>query len=97
LTIVTIFNSPSTQKNRLQLVLNPAARAGTVTIIPKFHHNTPILNTFSTGSRLVRESNKRFSLTFIRHINLSKLVNLLTSALFHCLHVVVLGLLSYEP
>jgi len=38
---------PATQKNRLQLVLNSAARA--VTKIPKFHHITPILKSF-TGS-----------------------------------------------
>jgi len=41
------------------------------------------------------ESNTRFSLS---HINLSKLVNLLTSALlFHSLHIVLLGLLLLSP
>jgi len=44
LIIVTLFYLiyvPATQTNRLQLVLNSAARAGTKT--PKFHHITPIL------------------------------------------------------
>jgi len=43
----------------------------------------------------MRESNKRLSLT---HINLSKLVNFSTSALFfHSLHITVLGLLLLSP
>jgi len=43
----------------------------------------------------MRESNTRFSLS---HINLSKLVNLLTSALFfHSLPIVVLGLPFISP
>jgi len=36
-----LLNLPATHTNRLQLVLNSAARA--VTKIPKFHHITPIL------------------------------------------------------
>jgi len=85
-----LLNLPATQTNRLQLVLNSAARA--VTKTPKFHHIAPIL---STGSRLMRESNTKFSLT---HINISKLVNLLTSALFfHSLRIVVLGLPNLSP
>jgi len=41
------------------------------------------------------ESNTKFSL---KHINLSKLVNLLTTALFfHSLHIVVLGLPLLSP
>ena len=36
-----LLNLPATQTNRLQLVLNSAARA--VTKAPKFHHITPIL------------------------------------------------------
>ena len=36
-----LLNLPATQTNRLQLVLNSAARA--VTKTPKFHHITPIL------------------------------------------------------
>jgi len=43
-----LLNLPATQTNRLQLVLNSAARA--VTETPKFHHITPILK-LSTGSR----------------------------------------------
>jgi len=43
----------------------------------------------------MRKSNTRFSLS---HINLSKLVNLHTSALlFHSLHIVVLGLPLFSP
>jgi len=43
----------------------------------------------------MRESTARFSLS---HIYLSKLVNLLTSALFfHALHIVILGLLLLSP
>ena len=42
LTIATLLlNLPAPQTNRLQLVLNSAARA--VTKTPKFHHITPIL------------------------------------------------------
>ena len=36
-----LLNLPTTQTNRLQLVLNSAARA--VTKTPEFHHITPIL------------------------------------------------------
>jgi len=36
-----LLNLPATQTNRLQLVLNSAARA--ITNTPKFHHITPIL------------------------------------------------------
>ena len=36
-----IINLPAAQTNRLQLVLNSAARA--VTKTPKFHHITPLL------------------------------------------------------
>jgi len=43
----------------------------------------------------MRESSTKFSLS---HINISKLVNLLTSALFfHSLHIVVLVLLFISP
>jgi len=49
----------------------------------------------SNGSRWMRESNTRFSLS---HINLSKLVNLLICALFFdSLHIVVLGLPLLSP
>jgi len=93
LTIVTLLLTlTATQTNRIQLVLNSGAHA--VTKTPKFNHIAPIEKIF-TVSRQMRESNTRFSLS---HINLSQLVNLLTSALvFHSLHNVLLGilLLSY--
>jgi len=41
LTVFNVTRSFATQTNRLQLVLNSAARA--VTKTPKFHHITPIL------------------------------------------------------
>jgi len=86
-----LLNLPTTQTNRLQLVLNSAARI--VTKTPKFHHITSILK--SLNWLKMRESNTRFSLS---HINLSKLVNLLTSALFfHFLHIDVLGLPLLSP
>ena len=40
-----LLNLPSAQANRLQLVLNSAARA--VTKTPKFHHITPVLDEYS--------------------------------------------------
>jgi len=81
-----LLNLPATQTNRLQLVHNSAARA--VTKTPKCHHKI-------NGSRQMSESNTRFSLW---HINLSQLVNLLTSALFfHSLHIVVLGFPLLSP
>jgi len=54
-----------------------------VTKIPKFHHITPILKSLDW-----LKINERI---FLSHINLSKLVNLLTSVLlFNSFHIVVL-------
>jgi len=78
---------PATQSNRLHHVLNSAARA--VTKTPKFHQITPILKSLH-WLKINERIKYRFSLS---HINLAKLVNLLSSALFfHSLHIVVLGL-----
>jgi len=83
-----LLNLPATQMNLLQLFLNSAGRA--VTKTPKFHHITPILKSLHW-----LKINERISLT---HINLSKLVSLLTSALFfHSLHIVVLSLPLLSP
>jgi len=87
LLLLYLLNLPATQTNRLQAVLNSAARAVTK---PLNFITLLLLLNLSTSSRYMRESNTRFSLS---HINLSKLVNLLTSVLFfHSLHIVVLGL-----
>jgi len=88
-----LINLP-TQTNRLQLVLNSAAHAVTKTL--KFHHITPILKSLH-GFKI----NERIKCKVLSHMNLSKLVILLTSAgfalFFHSLHVVVFSLLFLSP
>jgi len=79
-----LLNLPATQTNRLQLVLNSAARA--VTKTPKFHHITPILK-----SPLAQDKWENKIQGSLFHILISQ--NFLTSALFfHSLHIVLLGL-----
>jgi len=56
-----LLNLPATQTNRLQLVLNSAARA--VTKTPKFHHITPILKSLN---RL--KINERIKYKVLAHI-----------------------------
>jgi len=81
-----LLNLPATQTNRLQLVLYSAARA--VTKTHEFLHITPILK--SLHWLMIT---KRIKYMVLSHINLSKLINNLTSALFfHSLHIVVLAL-----
>jgi len=76
-----LLNLPATQTKRLQLFLNSAAH--TVTKTPKCYHITPILK--SLHCLKINE--------IIKYKALSKLVNLLTSALFfHSLHTVLFGL-----
>jgi len=74
LTFVALFlyNLPAVQTNRLQLVLNFAARA--VTKTPEFHHITHIIKSIHWLN-----INKRIKCKVItlKHINLSILVNLL--------------------
>ena len=64
LTIATpyLLNLPATQTNRLQLVLNSAARA--VTKTPKFHHITPILKSLHWLKINERIQYKVLSLTY---------------------------------
>jgi len=82
-----LLNIPATQTNRLQLVLNSAARA--VTRTPKFYHIISILKSLHW-----LKINEIIKHEVVSHIHLSKLVNLLTSPLFfHSLHIVLLGLL----
>jgi len=77
----------------LMLHLNSAAFA--VTKIPKFHHITPILKNSLHWLKINKIIKYRF---FLSYINLSKLFNLLTSALFlYSLHIVVLNLLLISP
>jgi len=76
-----LINLPAAQTNRFQLVTNSAARA--VTKTHTFHHNTPILKSLHC-TKYIRELYTWFSLTHIG-LNLSKLVNYLTSALFFSL------------
>jgi len=91
--VTLLLNLPATQTNRLQLVLNSATRA--VTKTPKFHHITPILKSLHWLKINERIKYKVLSLS---HINLSKLISLLTSALFfHPLHTVVLSLPLLSP
>jgi len=81
-----LLNLPAKQTNRLQLVINSAACA--VTKTSKFHHTIPILKSLRCLKII-----ERFKYNSLPHIILSKLVNLLTSALFfHSLHIIVLGL-----
>jgi len=88
-----LLNLPATQTNRRQLVLNSAAC--TVTKTPKFHRITPILKSLHW---LKINERMKYKVLSLSHINLSKLVNLLTSTLFfHSLHIVVLGLLLLSP
>jgi len=88
-----LLNLPATQTNRVQLVLNSSARA--VTKTSKFHHITPILKCLH---RLKISERIKYKVLSLSHINLSKLVNLLTPALFfHSLHIVVLGLPLLSP
>jgi len=91
-----LLNLPAIQTNRLQFVLNSAARA--VTKPPKFHHhNTPILKSLHWLKINERIKYKVLSLS-LTHLNLSKLVNFLTSALFfHSLHIAELGLPLLSP
>jgi len=87
-----LLNLPAIQTNRIQLVLNAAA--GTVTKTPKFHHITPILISLHWLKIHEQIKYKVLSGTYKSLKNLSKLVNLLTSALFfHSLHILILGLL----
>jgi len=86
-----LLNLPAIQTNRLQLVLNFAARA--VTKTPNFHHIRPTI--IQKSQHWLKMNEIQGSLS---HINLSKLANRLTSALFfHSLHIVVLGLLLLSP
>jgi hypothetical protein len=57
-----LLNLPSAQTNRLQLVLNSAARA--VTKTPKFHHITPILKSLHWLNINERIQYKVLSLTY---------------------------------
>jgi hypothetical protein len=57
-----LLNLPATQINRLQLVLNSAARA--VTRTPKFHHITPILKSLHWLTINQRIQYKVLSLTY---------------------------------
>ena len=57
-----LLNLPATQTNRLQLVLNSAARA--VTKTPKFHHITPILKSLHWLKINERIKYKVLSLTY---------------------------------
>ena len=57
-----LLNLPATQTNRLQLVLNSAARA--VTKTPKFHHITPILKSLHWLKINERIQYKVLSLTY---------------------------------
>jgi len=66
---------PATQTNRLQFILNSASRAVTKTI--NFHF---IIYSYTSVSPLVQD--KRIRQGSLSHINISKLVKLLTSTLF---------------
>jgi len=68
-----LLNLPATQTNHLQLVLNSAARA--VTQTPKFHHITRVTQPLH-WLKINEIIKYKFSLSYI---NLSKLVNHLTS------------------
>jgi len=71
-------------------MVNSAARA--VTKTPKFHHIIPILKSLHW-----LKMNEIIKYKILSHINLSKLGNHLTSALyFHSLHIVY-SVFSYHP
>jgi len=81
-----LLNLLPTQANRLQLLLSSCC-----TTTPELHLITPILKSLHCLKINERIKYTRFSLS---DINLSKLVSLLTSALFfHSLHIVIFGLL----
>jgi len=85
-----LLNLPATQTNRFQLVLNSAARA--VAKTPKFHQITPILIPVLKSLHWLKNERIKYKVPSLSHINLSKLVNLLTFVLFfHSLHIVVLS------
>jgi len=58
-----LLNQPATQTNRLQIVLNSAARV--VTKTPKFHHITPIFKSLPWLKINDRIKYKVLSLTYI--------------------------------
>jgi len=95
LTIVTLFYSIYLLLKRIIFNLSLTLL---LALPPKFLIFNTLLQFlyFSTGSRYMWESNTRVSLS--HNINLSKLVNFLTSALFfRSLHIVVLGLPLLSP
>jgi len=61
-----LLNLPATQTNQLQLALNLNSAARSVTKTPKYKTLLPFLN-LSTGSRQMRESNRRFSLSIFQN------------------------------
>ena len=76
--------SHATQTNRLQLVLNSAARA--VTKTPKFHHITSILKSLHW---LKINERIQYKLLSLSHVSLCKLVNLVIYAHFFHSHLIV--------
>jgi len=92
LTILTLFYSICLQLKRINLF-----RTMLLVQSPKLLNSIPwlLFLNLSTGSRCMKESSTR---SCFSHINLSKLVNLLTSALIvHSLHIVLLSLLLLSP
>jgi len=88
--LVGLLNLSASQTNRLQLVLNSAARA--VTKTPKFHHITPILK-----SLYCLKINERinYNVVSLTHINLSTFLPPLSSFIpFTSLYSVFF---SYHP
>jgi len=80
-----LLNLPATQINHLQLVLN------LLLVLPHKLHNTPILESLHW---LKLNEKIKYKVLSLSQINLSKLVNLLISALFfHSIHIIVLSLL----
>jgi len=88
-----LLNRPATQTNRLQLVLIGLLCCRAVTKTHKFHHITRILKSLHW-----LKINERIKYKVLSHIIVSKLVNILTSAIFfQSLHIVVIGLLLLLP
>jgi len=90
-----LLNLPTTQTNRLQLVLNSSARAdGAVTKTPNFHHITPILKSLHWLKMNEKIKYKVLSLTY-KSLKTDQPSYL--RSLFSLLHIVVLGLLLLSP
>jgi len=91
-----LLNLPATQTNRLQLVVNSLTLL--LVLSPKLLNFITLLLFLNLSMHWLKINERiKYKVLSLSHINLSKLFNLLTSALFRSLHIVVLGLPVLSP